>query len=197
MRAERSWSRRTATALAAALSLVPVLRAAEGPKPPETRREGVVETLHGVEVADPYRWLEDQKAPETRAWIDAQNAYTQKIVDPLPGREEISRRLTELLKIDTIGVPFVRGGRYFSSKTRAAQDLAVLYRRERKDAPEEVLLDPHPMSLDHTVSVGFQDVTQDGRMLAYAIRSGGEDEVTVRFMDIDSRENLADVLPRG
>jgi prolyl oligopeptidase len=184
-------------ALGVLLGLAPALRAGEAPKPPETRRDSVVDVVHGVEIPDPYRWLEDQKAPETRAWIDAQNAYTRKVLEGLPGKEEISRRLTELLRIDTIGVPFVRGGRYYYSKRRADQDLAVLYMRKDADAPEEVLLDPHPLSADHSVSVGFLDVTPDGRTLAYAIRTGGEDEVVVRFLDVDSREHLADVLPRG
>src|SRR5437016_5034974 len=77
------------------------------PKPPVTRRDNVTETLHGVEITDPYRWLEDQDSPETRAWIDAQNAYTKSTLSQWSGRAAVERRLTELIKIDTIGVPTV------------------------------------------------------------------------------------------
>jgi prolyl oligopeptidase len=170
---------------------------AQQQKPPETRRDAVVEKIHGVEIADPYRWLEDQKAPETRAWLEAQNRFTESIIGPLRGKERIQRRLTELIKIDSINPPFVRGGRYFLSKRAANQNLFVLYMRKSSDAPDEVLVDPHTLSPDHTVSVGFRDVSRDGKVLAYGVRSGGEDEVLVRFMDIDSRKELADRLPKA
>ena len=72
--------------------------------PPQTRQDNVTEVLHGVELVDPYRWLEDQKAPETRAWIDAQNAYTDALLAAVPGREQLKQRLTALLKVDSIGM---------------------------------------------------------------------------------------------
>jgi prolyl oligopeptidase len=174
-----------------------VLRAAEPSKPPETLRDPLVETLGGVEIADPYRWLEDQDAPPTREWIAAQNAYTDSVLGPLPGRDRTQRRLTELVKIDTFSVPFVRGGRTFFSKRKADQDLFVLYVRPGADVPDEVLLDPHGLSPDHSVSVSFEDVSLDGRVVAYGVRNGGQDEVEVRFMDVDGRRDLADTLPRA
>jgi prolyl oligopeptidase len=172
-------------------------RAAEISRPPATREERVVETLHGVEVADPYRWLEDQAAPATRAWIDAENAYTQSILERLPGKQPIQRRLGALIKIDVFGVPFGRGGRTFFSKRNADQDLFVLYVRRARGAADEVLLDPHGLSADHTVSVSFADVSVDGGTLVYAVRNGGEDEVTLKTMDVDTRRPLPDVLPRA
>jgi prolyl oligopeptidase len=174
-----------------------VLGAAEPSKPPATRRDPVVETLHGVEVADPYRWLEDQDAPPTREWIAAENAYTDSVLEPLPGRDGIRRRLTELIKIDTVSVPFVRGGQVFFSKRKADQDLFVLYVRPRADAPDEVLLDPHGLSPDHSISVSFEDVSIDGRLIAYGVRNGGQDEVVVHFMDVDTRRERTDTLPRA
>ena len=174
-----------------------LLRAAEPSRPPVTRREPVVETLHGVELADPYRWLEDQDAPPTREWIAAENAYTDSVLQPLPGRDRIQRRLTELIKIDTVNVPFVRGGRYFFSKRKADQDLFVLYVRKGPDAPDEVLLDPHGLSPDHSISVNFEDVSLDGRLLAYGVRNGGEDEVVVHVLDVDTRRERPDALPRA
>ncbi len=165
--------------------------------PPETKRVPVTEALHGVEVVDPYRWLEDQQAPETRAWIEAQNEYTESLLGQLPGREELRKRLTELMRIDTLGTPRVRHGRYFFFKRQADQDLSVLYLREGLEGEDQVLIDPHPMSPDHTTSVTLVDVSEDGRLLAYGIREGGMDEIRVRFMDVDSRQDLSDELPRA
>jgi len=166
-------------------------------KPPETRRENVVETLHGVQIVDPYRWLEDQESPETRAWIDEQNRYSHSFIDTLPGRDALGRRLTELMKIDRIGVPTERAGRYFLSKRSAEQEQFVIYMRLGLDGKDQVLIDPHPMSPDHTTSVEMLGLSRDGTLMAYGIRQGGEDEVVVKLFDVDARKNLEDTLPRG
>ena len=81
--------------------------AAAGPAnaPPETKKDTTLETVQGVEIADPYRWLEDQSAPETRAWIDAQNAYTKRILGQAPGREALEKRIGELLRVDIVTTP--------------------------------------------------------------------------------------------
>jgi prolyl oligopeptidase len=164
--------------------------------PPPTRVEDVKETIHGVAVSDPYRWLEDQNAPETRAWIDAQNACTQSLLKTLPGSEAIAKRLGELIKVDTIRLPSERGGRYFYSKRAAGQDLFVLYMR-RGTGPEEVLIDPASLSADHTTSVNFEGLSDDGKLVAYGVRKGGEDEVSIHFIDTDTRKDIPDSLPRA
>ena len=165
------------------------------PLPPDSRSESRVETLHGVEVADPYRWLEDQDAPETRAWIDQQNAYTDSVLTGLPGREALESVAARVLQVDAIGLPNERGGRYFHSKRRADQDLSVVYVREGIGGDDRVLIDPHPMSLDHTVSVSLLDISHDGRLVVYAVRAGGVDEVSIRLRDVDTGEDLQDVFP--
>jgi len=165
--------------------------------PPPTRTDDVVDVLHGIEVPDPYRWLEDQEAPETRAWIDAQNAYTDSVLADLPGRDALSRRFTELLKTDTVSFPTVRGNRYFYSKRKADQDLRVIYLRDGEDGEEQVLIDPHPWSEDHSVSAGVLDISRDGTLLAYSVREGGEDEMTIKLFDVDARADLPDALPKS
>ena len=165
------------------------------PPPPPTEVREVVDTLHGVEVPDPYRWLEDQEAPETRAWIDAQNAYTDRVLNALPGRAELRALAASVLERETIGLPYERGGRYFHTRRRADQELAVLYVREGLDGEDRVLIDPHPLSPDHTTSVELRDVSDDGRRVAYAVREGGVDEVSIRVRDVDAGEDLDDVLP--
>ena len=165
------------------------------PPPPPTEVREVVDTLHGVDVPDPYRWLEDQEAPETRAWIDAQNAYTDTVLGALPGRDRLRDVAAAVLERDAVGLPNERGGRYFYSRRGADQDLAVLYVREGLDGAERVLIDPHPMSPDHTTSVELRDISDDGGQVAYAVREGGVDEVSVRVRDVDTGEDRADVLP--
>jgi prolyl oligopeptidase len=165
--------------------------------PPVTRVDDVKETIHGTVVSDPYRWLEDQGSPETRAWIDAQNACTLSVLNGLPGREAIAKRLGELIKVDTISLPVGRGGRYFYSKRLAGQDLYVLYMRRGAAGAEEVLVDPAGMSADHTTSVNFEGFSDDGKIVAYGVRKGGEDEVAIHFLDTDTPKDLPDVLPRG
>ena len=165
------------------------------PAPPETRSEHVVDTLHGVDVGDPYRWLEDQEAPETRAWIGVQNAYTDRVLGALPGRDQLAALAAKVLEVDAIGLPNERGGRYFYSRRGPDQDLQVLYVRQGSDGEDRVLIDPHPLSPDHTTSVSFLDISHDGRLVVYAVRDGGVDEISIRLRDVDSGEDLADQLP--
>ena len=115
----------------------------------------------------------------------------------LPGREAITARLTALMKVDTVGVPRAYGGRYFFTKRGADQDLAAIYMRKGADGTDELLVDPGPMSADHTVSVNLTRVSEDGKLIAYGVRKGGEDEVTIHLMDTDTRKELADQLPRS
>ncbi len=167
------------------------------PEPPVSRVEAVTDTLHSVEITDPYRWLEDQESPETRAWIEAQNVYTRSVLDSVPGRSAVEERLAELLKVDDNGMPRARGGRYFFSKRLAGRDLHVLYMRRGVDGADEVLVDPHPMSDDGMVSVSYAGISANGEVAAYAEREGGEDEVAIRFFDVEKRERLDDFLPKA
>jgi len=164
---------------------------------PPSRRNDVVDLMHGVPIHDPYRWLEDQNSPETRAWIKAQNAYSRSILDKLAGRDTIARRLGELMKVDDTQVPLERHGRYFFRRRNADQDLFVIYMREGASGKDELLVDPHPMSANHSVSVDIRGVSPDGSILAYGIRRGGADEMEVHFLDTNTRKPLPDVLPRA
>jgi prolyl oligopeptidase len=163
--------------------------------PPATRKDDTVETIHGVPVADPYRWLEDQNSPETRSWIDAQDRCTDAVLDSVLGRMQIEKRITELMKVDSIGLPVERNGSYFFAKRRSDQDLYVIYERKGLHGDDEVLVDPHPMSADHSTSVDLMDVSHDGSLMAYNIRAGGQDEVTVHFLQTAMRKELPDQLP--
>ncbi|HEY6291100.1 MAG TPA: prolyl oligopeptidase family serine peptidase [Terriglobia bacterium] len=165
--------------------------------PPATRRDDVVDNYHGTRVPDPYRWLEDQNSPETRAWIKAEDSYSRAILDSLPGRDAIQQRLEALMNVDVIGVPREEDGRYFFSRRKVGQDLPVIYVRQGLDGPDRVLLDPHPLSPDHSTSFSLEDVSKDGKLIAYGVRLGGKDEVSVHFKDVDSGRDLADVMPEA
>jgi prolyl oligopeptidase len=182
-----------------ALASVPTMKAQDAkPKcPPATRTDDVQEDFHGTKVADPYRWLEDQNSPETRAWIEAENKCTESFLSQIHGRAAIEKRLGELLRVDRIDVPVERGGRYFYSKRMAEQDLAVLYMRRGASGAEEVLVDPASLSADHTTSVHFQGISQDGKLVAYGVRKGGEDEVAIHIIDTESHKELNDTLLRA
>jgi len=167
------------------------------PPPPESKVINVGENVHGVEIVDHYRWLEDQESPETREWIKEQNAYTDSILASLSGREDMKELVSKYIKIDTITTPVEMGGKYFFYKRKADQDLFIIYMREGLTGEDQILIDPHTMSKDLTTSVNIQDISRDGRLLAYGIRRGGEDEVEVRFMDVDAREDIEDFMPKG
>ena len=168
-----------------------------GRKPPETRRDDVVDDYHGAKVPDPYRWLEDQSSPETRAWIEKENAYTQSVLGALPGRAVIEKHVAALMKIDAFGVPTERGGRLFYSKRMADQDLFVLYGKKGLSGTEQVVVDPHAMSKDHTTSVNWMAIALDGAIAAYSVREGGADEVAVHLVDGATGKEMADGLPRA
>ena len=177
-------------AFALGQSAAPVLSGA-----PATRRGDAQETLHGVTVSDPYRWLEDQESAETRAWIMQQNEYTHKRLDSWPGRGRLEERLAELKKVELIRSPIERSGRVFYRKRAAGQEQYVIYTRQGETGNEEVLIDPNPMSADHSTNVDIMDASKDGKLLAYLVRVGGKDETEVRVLDVAARRDLTDVLP--
>ena len=168
---------------------------AVGQLPLTTRVEPVMEVLHGEEIVDSYRWLEDQESSETRDWIDRQNAYTDTVLGQIPGRDGLRRLAESVLKRNVVGVPVERGGRYFFSKRNVNQALAVVYVRKGAEGTDEVLIDPHTMSLNHTTSVSLRSISKDGKWVAYAIRKGGVDEVSVKVRNVDTGDDLPDVLP--
>jgi prolyl oligopeptidase len=179
----------------AATSAPPAPTTPAVPMPPVARREEFHETMHGVDIVDPYRWLEDQNSAETRAWIDAENAYTHALLDGFPGREAIRQRLSALERHDDQGTPLERGGRLFYRSHKPDDDLYTL--DVKKGDKAETLVDPHPLSPDHTTDVDLEDVTQDGTRILYTVRRGGEDESELRLRDVETHADLADVMPHA
>ena len=175
------------------------------PSPPETVREPVVDTLHGVAFTDDYRWLEDQDSPETRAWIAAQNAYAEQIVGDTPLRQQLAARLRELMNVQGALFPRRAGDYEYFTFRKPDREVAAIYRRpapeEREDTPIdpngdfEVVIDPLDIHPDGTTSVSIRDFSPDGNLMLYAIRDGGQDELMIRVRDLTTGEDLPDRLP--
>ena len=161
---------------------------------PETPTGDVVDDHHGTKVADPYRWLEDVDAPETRRWIAAQNALTQSWLDGVASRPVIRERLAQLWDHPRRGTPWRRGERWFQLRNSGLQDQDVLWVMDAPDAEGRILLDPNELSSDGTVALSAAAVSHDGRLLAYATSAAGSDWMTWRVRDVDSGADLPDVV---
>jgi prolyl oligopeptidase len=170
---------------------------AQTSSPPVTRQDNVKETIHGVEIVDPYRWLEDQESQETKSWVTAENAYAHSLLDGLPMRERAQKRLMEMYHHDSMGSPAEEGGYYFFYKKGADQDLSSIYRRKGAAGADELLIDPLPLSADHTTSVVMEDISTDGGLMLYGVRRGGEDETQIHILDVNHHRDLPDILPRA
>jgi prolyl oligopeptidase len=164
---------------------------------PETRREAVSEELHGTAIADPYRWLEDAQAGETAAWTTQQDQHARAMLGARPGRDAIRRRLTQLLALDTAQVPLARGGRYFFIGRNVGDPHYSIRLRRELNGPDEVILDPASVAVGPGRSTQFVNVSESGKLVVYAIRRGGEDEVELGIYDVDRGVPLPGVLPRG
>jgi prolyl oligopeptidase len=161
---------------------------------PPARKADQVDDYHGVKVADPYRWLEDPDAAETRAWIAAQNKLTFGYLDEIPARAAIRARLTRLWDFEKYGVPFKEGGRYFYTKNDGLQNQSVLYTLASLDGRPTVLLDPNTLSPDGTVALTGLAASDDGKLLAYGLSTSGSDWMEWKVRAVETGRDLADHL---
>ena len=160
---------------------------------PQTPREDVVDNYFGTEVADPYRWLEDDNSEATAAWVAAQNKVTFDYLHALPAREKIKARLEQLWDYPTQSAPSKHGDYYYISRNSGLQNQSVIYRkRDLESEAEEVFLDPNTLSEDGTVALNTLTFSKDGKMLAYSLASAGSDWVEIFVMDAESKALLTD-----
>ncbi|HUR91289.1 MAG TPA: prolyl oligopeptidase family serine peptidase [Gemmatimonadaceae bacterium] len=161
---------------------------------PPTRQVDQVDVLHGVRVADPYRWLENTDSPETGAWIEAQNALTFGWLGAIPERPRIQARLTELWNYARYGLPFKEGGRYFWLENSGLQNQSVLYIQPAAAAKARVLLDPNTLSADGTVALTSAVPSENGRLLAYGVARSGSDWNEIRVRNVETGRDLVDTV---
>jgi prolyl oligopeptidase len=163
---------------------------------PQTKKVDTVDVYHGVEVADPYRWLEDDRSEETGAWVKEQNKTTQDFLSKITYRDEIKERLTELWNYEKVGAPFIEGDFEYFYKNDGLQNQYVIYRYPKGGDPEtaEVFLDPNTFSEKGTTSLGGTSFTKDGSLFAYSISEGGSDWRKVIVLDTQSMEQIGDTI---
>jgi prolyl oligopeptidase len=161
---------------------------------PPAHKGDVVDDYHGTTVADPYRWLEDPDAPESRAWIEAENRLTEGYLAQIPARARIRERLTQLWNYARYGAPFHKASRYFFFKNDGLQNQAVLYKQESLTGAPAVLLDPNLLASDGTVALSTLAVSEDGRLLAYGTSASGSDWEEFRVRDVATGADLPDHL---
>jgi len=154
-----------------------------------------VDDYHGMRIADPYRPLEDADAPASRAWIDAQNTLTERVLAEVPARREIRTRMGELWDFPRAGAPWHRGERWFQLRNTGLQDQDVLWTADAPDAAGAPMLDPNTLSADGTTALSATAVSESGELLAYAISDAGSDWRTWAVRRASSGEDLPDRLP--
>ena len=160
---------------------------------PETKKGETVDVYFDTKVADPYRWLEDDKSAETGAWVKAQNVVTYDYLSKIPFREALKSRMEKLWNYEKIGAPTKEGNYTYYSKNNGLQNQSVLYRKDAKGV-ETVFLDPNTFSKKGTTSLGGVDFSEDGSKVAYSISEGGSDWRKVILMDAESKKILEDTL---
>ena len=170
------------------------------PAPPAVAKQPVTDTYKvsggaDVTVTDNYRYLEDAAAPATRAYIGAENAYTQKYFDQVKMLPTVRTEMAALLKVDQMSTPIERGGKFFFSRRLAEENQASIYMRAGLHGADVKLIDGPGRSADGNTSVNLMEVTEDGSMMVYGVRVGGADEEEVHFFDVAARKDVGDVLP--
>ncbi|SFR72841.1 S9 family peptidase [Mitsuaria sp. TWR114] len=168
--------------------------ASQGLSYPVTRKVEQTDNYHGTTVADPYRWLEDDNSADTKAWVQAENAVTDKFLAAMPQRLPARKLYTDLYNFEKFGVPYKEGGRYFWTRNDGLQQQAVLYTaRSLKDTPQ-VALDPNTLSKDGTVALTGGAVSRDGKLMAYGTAGAGSDWQTWKVRDLDTGKDLPDTI---
>jgi prolyl oligopeptidase len=183
---------------------IPILVEHQSAKRPNvvTRREDVVDVLHGRRIPDPYRWLEKADDREVHSWVSTQNELLEATLTAIPERRAIRERIGQLLQIGQVSLPVVRrtrekGLRYFYTRRDGRQDQPALYVRDALHGNDRALVDPNAMSSDGTVALDWWVPSHDGSLLAYGTSEGGSEQSTLRIRDVATGRDSADVITRA
>lgn len=161
---------------------------------PETKKVDVNDTYFGSTVADEYRWLENDTAADTEAWVNEQNDVTGGYLEKIPYREQVKERLTELINYPRLSSPRKVGDYYFFSKNDGLQNQAVVYIQEGRDGEPKVFLDPNALSADGTISINFSNESLDNKYITYTMSSAGSDWNEIRVREVATNKELDDKL---
>src|SRR6185369_10496255 len=171
--------------------------------PPKAKIVTVIDDYHGRQIADPYRWLEDSAAPETQRFVAAQNAYTRSVLDNIPGRDELRRRIERLLTIGRVASPRIGGNNYFYERRDGRQNQAVVYVREGQgrggkgtQSKERPLIDVNDLAPDGTIALDWWYPSEDGRYVAFGTSPNGSELSTLQVIETSSGKLLAEKIER-
>lgn len=161
---------------------------------PETKKVSHIDEYWGEQVADPYRWLEDDHAEDTKAWVIAQNEVAFGYLEQIPFRDKIRDRLEEVWNYEKVSAPFTYGGYTYYYKNDGLQNQSVLYRKKGEEGQDEIFLDPNQLSADGTTSLAGTAFTKDGKLFAYAVSVAGSDWRNIYVMDTETKRLLDDEI---
>ena len=167
------------------------------PPPPEAAKQPVTDDYFGTKITDNYRWLEDAKSAQTRGYIEEENAYTNEYFQQAKIRPQVQDDLGALENVSLWSLPVERNGSYYFRKRIAGEEQMSIYVRHGWTGKDERLIDPAQLSRDPNMSVTLADVSRDGSMIAYGVRSGGADETAIHIFDVKKNKTLDDELPAG
>ncbi|HEU4726749.1 MAG TPA: S9 family peptidase, partial [Kofleriaceae bacterium] len=161
---------------------------------PATQAVPVTESVHGQRISDPYRWLEDEHAPEVQAWMTEQDGYARAELARSPQRTEIAARLKQLFYFDAISAPVHRQGRFFYSRKHADKEKVIVYWKQGEDGAEKVLFDPNQWSADGSTGLGVWAPSWDGKYVAYGVKEHNSDEAVMHVFDVTAGKDLPDTI---
>ena len=164
--------------------------------PPKAEEKPIIDIFHGTKVLDNYRWLEDGKNPETQKWVEQEMAYTRGILDRLPARDPINKRLTELLSIGSVSPPMIAGRHYFYTRREGMQNQPVLYVRDSLKGPDRVLVDANKLSADGTIALDWYYPSETGKYVAYGTSPSGSEMSTLHIIETKTGAILPDTIER-
>jgi len=164
--------------------------------PPKAEIKPAVDIYHGTKVVDNYRWLEDGNSPETQKWVADEMEYTRALLDPLPGRDAIHKRLTELLSIGSITAPVIAGKHYFYTKREGMQNQPVLYIRDGVNGSDRVLVDANQFAADGTIALDWFQPSDNGKYVAYGTSPSGSEMSTLHIVETKTGTQLPDIIER-
>ena len=182
--------------LIGAVALVWAGDAAMPSGPPKAKVAPVEDTVQGHKIVDPYRYLEKSDDPDTKQYVEQEMAYTRSMLDPLPGRDSINARLSQLLTIGTVGTPQMGGKYYFYTRREGNQNQPVLYVRESLNGTDRVLVDANQLAADGTVALDWWFPAEDGKYVAYGTSASGSEESTLRIVESATGKVLPDTIER-
>jgi len=164
--------------------------------PPKAKVAPVEDTVQGHKIVDPYRYLEKSDDPDTKQYVEQEMGYTRSMLDPLPGRDHINARLSQLLTIGNIGTPQIGGKYYFYTRREGNQNQPVLYVRETLNGTDRVLVDANQLAADGTIALDWWYPSEEGKYVAYGTSPSGSEISTLRVIETASGKLLPDSIER-